>query len=31
MTRFARLIAAAPSLVWLFAAGVAVGCLIALR
>jgi hypothetical protein len=31
MTRFARLIAAAPTLLWLFAAGVAIGCLVALR
>jgi hypothetical protein len=31
MSRFARLLAAAPTLLWLFAAGVAIGCLIALR
>ena len=31
MTRFARLMNAAPTLVWLFAAGLALGCLIALR
>lgn len=30
MTPFARLIAAAPTLLWLFAAGLALGCLIAL-
>jgi hypothetical protein len=31
MSRFARLISAAPTLVWLFVAGLALGCLIALR
>jgi hypothetical protein len=31
VTRFARLLAVAPTLLWLFAAGVALGCLIALR
>jgi hypothetical protein len=30
MTRFARLLAALPTLLWLVAGGFAVGCLIAL-
>ena len=31
MTRFARVLAAVPTLLWLLAGGFAVGCLIALR